>query len=1276
MEMKVPQPVVEADRLSAASAALVVTPHPLTLQGQQVLGHQAAALVPGESLAAFVGRHGVEPGQQWVVTIGGVEVLEAHWGRVRPKHGHLVECRRVPQKDVLRIVAFVALSYFTFGAGGLGSAGGFLGMGTGLGAQIAAGVVFLAGSMVINKLLGPKQLSAAENTTSPTYSLQSGGRNQARLFQPLPLVLGEPYAVPDVGAQPFTFFRDGEQYLWQIFNLGLNCADAFNLRVGQTDLAAYTGVTVLRSGLASGNTALPALGSSVDTVAGAELTAPAGFGPFVQRTSSAGTVRLALDIVASLFSVDGRGAYGSRALDLTVEYRLVGSSTWLPMTPYVAGSPAVTYPVSGETSGGGSYSYTVVVTPEVPAIPAGVLPLVHASSKPLRRTLEIDVPEGQYEVRLQKRHADFTGTSGSNQVQWVSLKSYQKDTASYEGQARLAVQIQASGQLNGSLDELNAQLRAKPMPYWNGSAWVTATDRASGLCNPGAIFLLLVRGIYDGTGRLLFGMGFSDDRIDMEGLKLFMVRCATKGFQFDLYQQDTTSIGELLDAVAYAGMGEVSWPDGKLGVTFFAEDDPITGVINMGTIKARSFSVGYDTRTTADEVEGQFFDRARGNSWRSLRVMAPGVTTPRSTGRLQLVGIGNEVHAATMTRFLMGQNVYQRKSVELEMDLEYMTHRKGSVVALSHDMTAWGYSGRLMACQDVAGTVRLTLDDEVPATNPTGGASARYIGLRLAGESQMRVFPIKAFGGRARVVELDAAWPGGVALPGATAADPAQDTLWVYDFKATPGNRMRVAAVKPMASSAGARLTLVPEPVEFWPYVLSGDYTPPPNNSLLRSAPAVDGPVRVVEELLRQGNTFFTELTLSFATVGNFKRAELWGATGDGEASPPQRLLVAGQSHNLSWRGGLDERWHLELRVWGDTRAGEPYRLFYDVQGLSVPPPMFDFFVVLAQPDGTRQFNFGYTTTPKPADWLGAEIRYLVGTHTTPAWDSMLQLQDDRTHYTASPIEVNQLLSGPHTFACRSVDTTGNQGEIRYVQITLPPRRLGNTVAEFDEAKEFWPGTLNGCTLNTANNTIEANSTTTWDSLTSWDAWTRWTLDPVSPISYLSAVRDLKAVLTGLIDVSVAALGSTALELRSSATSADPVANPGEWTAWGPADLKFAGRWVQIRATVTATGPEPVPVLSALTFVVSAPLINEYINDLSVSTLSGAHRIAVGDVRVPIENSFGTLLEIYVVNQDTSAGSWSWVLVDKDLVVGPRVQFRLNGVLADPSSVDFIVRGF
>lgn len=1262
--------VADAIAKNYGPPALIVTPHPVTLQGQRKLSAVAAEFTPGETLGALLARQGIFPGDQWAVEIGGVVVLEKHWHLVRPKHGHLIDVRRVMHKDVLRIVAIAALSYFTFGTGGL-AGGGFLGL-TGTAGAFAAGAAYLAGSLVINKLLAPKTPGQRQQEAgSPTYSL-SGGRNRARPFEPLALVLGEPYSVPDIGAQPYTFFANGEQYLWQIFNLGINCADASSLRIGQTALSSYQGVTVLRNGLASGNTTFPALGTSVDSIAGAVIEAPTAPGTWVERTSSAGTVRLAVDLVASLFAVGADGTYVIQECDVGIEYRAVGSGTWLPFVPGVAGVAAVTETTYGYWGGTEQTYYTRVITPAVAAIPSGVERLRNASQKPLRVTLELAVASGQYEVRVRKVSVDYTGTSGSNAVEWVSLKSYQQDNANYDGQARLAVQIQASGQLNGALDELNTVLRANPMPYWNGSAWVTASDRSTGLCNPGAIFLLLARGIYDTSGRRLAGLGYSDDQIDIEGLKLFMVHCASNGFEFDLNVQEVMSIDDLLEAVAYAGMGEKSWPDGKIGVTFYSADDPIEGVINMANIKARSFEVAYETGTTAEEIEFQYFDRNRGYKWTSLRVLVPGVTNPRSTARVPLTGITGEAHAATMARFSMAQNIYQRKTVTCEMDLEYLTVRKGSVISLSHDMTQWGYSGRLLACQDTAGTITLTLDDIAPETNPLGGGSP-YIGLRLPGETQMRVFAVASVSPNERTVTLTGSWPVDVDLPGADAGNPARDTLWVYDFKAVPGQKLRVVSIEP--SAGGARLSMVPETDEFWNYVETGAYTPPPNNSLLRHAPEVTF-VNVSETLARQGNTFYTELSVNFEVSGAFSRAELWGAVGDGQQSPTQAKIAESRSQTMSWRGGLDERWHLEIRVYGDIQAGEPYRLYYDVQGLREPPPPFDVFSVLAQPDGTRQFNFAYTSTPAPVDWLGAEIRYMFGSHVTPDWDDMIPLQVERSYYTASPVEVNQLLSGVHTFACRSLDTTGNTSTLKYFQLDLPPRRLGSTVAEFSDLAEAWTGTLTDCEINTSTGGIEAISYTTWDDLTDWDAWTRWNMDPADPIVYTSPVRDLSAVLTSLVDVVAIVQGDSTIELRSSETSNDPDADPGEWTAWGPADVKVVARYIQVRVTVDANGGDPIPMIDSLSYVVSAPLMNDYINDVDISTLTGSYRIGTGDVRIPMSNTYGTLLELQIVIQDASAGAWTWNLIDKTLTFGPRVQFKLNGTLADPDLVDFIVKGF
>lgn len=1246
-------------------AAMVVTPNPLTLQGQRVLDAVAAQFVPGETLAAMLERQGVLPGQQWVVDIEGVEVPESRWHLVRPKHGYTIQVRRVMHKDVLRIVAIAALSYFTFGAGGLGAAGGggtFLGL-SGTAGYLAAGAAYLAGAMVINKLLSPKQVGQKEQSAgSPTYSL-GGGRNRARAYEPMAMVLGEPYAVPDIAAQPYTYFANGEQHLWQMFHLGLNCADASNLRIGQTNLSLYQGVTVLRNGLASGNSDFPALGTSVDTVAGAALPSLVA----VTRVSSAGTVRLSLDFVCSLFKTNRDGAFITNAVDLMATYRPVGGGAWLPFTAGIEAVPAVTETVTeavGDDSGA-SVTYEKVIVPAVVGQTPGTIRFTNASQRPVRVTVELAVDPGQYEVRVFKASGDAEGTTESNSVEWTQLRSYQQDTASYEGQARLAVQIQASGQLNGALDELNAQLRAAPMDYWNGTSWVTATNRATGLCNPGAIFLLLCRGIFDGDGRRLAGLGYEDSQIDIEGIKRFMVHCAAKGYDFDLFLQESTSIDELLDAVAYAGLGEKAWPDGKIGVSYFTREDPIEGVINMANIKARSFEVSYDTMPTAEELEVVYFDRGRGNERKPLRVKAPTVDVPRSTASQNLVGITSEAHAATLARFSMAQNIYQRKTVTCEMDLEYMTYRRGAVVSLSHDMTQWGYSGRLLACEDNAGEITLTLDDAAQGTIPPGGAG-RYIGLRLPGETQMRVFPVKTFSGESRTVVLDAAWPGGVPLPGADVANPARDTVWIYDFKAVPGQLLRVVAVEP--SINGARMSLVPESDEFWDFVETGEYQPPPNNSLLRGAPEVVGLI-VSEQLARQGNTYYTELSVNFEATGPFQRAELWGAVGEGEASPPQRLLASGDSQTLSWQGGLDERWHLELRLYSDTRAGVPFRLYFDVQGLRKPPPNIEAISVSGD-------TISWTPVDVP-DLAGYLLRFQYGNN--PWWESAAPLYEGVV--TDMPYRAVRRPEGLVTILAKAIDTTGNESvDPVWVSYVFPDVPVSNVLLDFPQSPTF-PGTISGGTV--VSGELLADDTDFF-----WEPTTSPLYIPASDDFYLASQY---AELIYEFTFTPADVGTLVLQYEIDGDGflieyqtggvedfygtpdTDPMwvpsdelvyGTPSAWAVW-PGSIEVDGT-IEVRFRITVQGGQVQGAIRSLAAVVDVPDITESLEDVAIS--------AAG-TRLPITKSYHAIKTVQLTVQAGGTGR-NALIVDKNPTLGPLVQiFNAAGTAVD-DVLDADIQGY
>lgn len=343
-------------------------------------------------------------------------------------------------------------------------------------------------------------------------------------------------------------------------------------------------------------------------------------------------------------------------------------------------------------------------------------------------------------------------------------------------------------------------------------------------------------------------------------------------------------------------------------------------------------------------------------------------------------------------------------------------------------------------------------------------------------------------------------------------------------------------------------------------------------------------------------------------------------------------------------------------------------QVLHTVVGKTQPPDPFDIFTVMVQPDGTRQFNFGYNPGNSPADWLGAEIRYVNGTVGSPVWATMTPLQDVATYYTSSPVEINAPLAGPYTFACKSLDTTGNESTYLVRSLTLPDRRLGNVFDEFYEGAEGWLGTLGGCHVQDGG--LEANDATTWATLpATWAAWARWNTTPNSPISYVTPVRDFGTVVAGQVNSTVDADGTVVQEL---ATSADGTT----WSAWGSAASAFSTRYIKLRLTVTATGPAPVPVVRQFDYQINAPIKSEYLNDIVLSSLTGSYRIGVGDVRIPLAGTYAVIKRTSVVIQDSSAGTWTSTRIDQTLTYGPRWQFRLNGALADPAFVDFFIEGY
>lgn len=831
-------------------SGLVISPHPLTLEGRQVL--RGAELRPGETLAEFLGRHGVDLGAgDWVVTIGGAQVPRLMWTRTRPRHGQLIECRRVAGRQVVMLVAIVFVAWITMGAGlayfGVAGAAGGAGLATGVagalglaagsfGALLVNAGAMMLGSMLVQKLLAPprpRMPSFEAQTVSQTYSV-SGGRNASRPYEPLGLIFGQLRVVPDYATLPYTTFRAEEQYQYIRLHAGINCGSVEALQIGSTPIETYTDVVVSRSGF-PGSTEKLTDWANVDMVAGATLDAPAAPGPWVVRTSSMGTVQMAIDIGASLYSMRDDGGFNRADVTIEVEYRLLPGGAWLPYF--------------------GSHS-TITIS--------------SYATKPRRLTFPLfDLAPGQYEVRCRKLTPNVATTREANAVDWGSLKSFQLDNSDYSKHPQVGISIKAGGQISGALDSVNWLATAAATPVWKGSGWVTEVTS-----NPGAQILQFARGIFDDDGRLMAGLGLPDSQIDIEGLKVFMLHCADKGYRFDHWFDSMISCGDVLDAIAAAGLGTIGHPNGKLSVLFVDEDQPLEAVVNMANIKKGSFRVDYATRALAEEIEVSWLDRNASFTQRSLRVTAPGISgVPRDTARLAPVGVTTEAGAVLQARFSMAQNLYQRKSITWDMDLEFLTFRRFSRIALSHDLTQWGQGGRLKGVSEAGGVVTLELDEPV---KPRTGATSWHVGVRVPGQTAYQVLEVAPVAAETATLTLVDAWPAGLDLPGSTPDNPAHDTLWIFDFKASPGQHLLVTGIEPFNNLSGARITAVPVGDEFWDYVNTGIYvaSPAPAATVALAASGV----MVTRDRLSLSYDARAQLTVTFEAVGAFDHAQVWAA--------------------------------------------------------------------------------------------------------------------------------------------------------------------------------------------------------------------------------------------------------------------------------------------------------------------------------------------------------------------------------------------------------------
>lgn len=624
----------------------------------------------------------------------GEAVLRDEYATIKIENGDAVAFITLPEggggSNPLAIVLMIALVVAAPYAATLMVSGSVGGSATAF--AIAKAGIILAGSMLINALVPPPKPPAAQSynvpSPSPTYSLGAQG-NSARLQEPIPVQYGRHIAWPDFAAQPYVEFSGNEQYLYQLFCIGQGYYQVESVRFEDTPVGNFEEVEYEIVEPGENVTLFPTNVETAGEISGQELLLNVPV-EAVANTSGSNANAIGIDIVLSkgLFYANDSGGLSSRSVSWRVSVLQVGANgTALP-----------------------GAVWTVIANESITA----------ATSTPIRRSYKYrraqhPVITGRLMVRLERTNAKDESSRVGNDLNWASLRAYMPDAQNYGNVTLMAMRVKASNNISEQSSRKVNVVATRKLPTWNpttGWSQPTATRSIAWALAD------MIRSNYGGDQ--------PDSAIDLNTLYSLNATWNARGDYFDARFDQRGTIWEALNIVARAGR---AIPVMQAGIISFVRDQQQsinTAMFTTRNIVNGTFSVNYlmPAPDSADAVEVEYVDSA---TWKVNTVICqiPGGTTLRPA-KVRLFGCTTRAHAYREGLYMAAANARRRRLISFDTELDAHVPMIGDVVAVSHDMPAWGTAGELTGFSYSGGIT--TLDLSEPVTFQDGVNN--YIALR------------------------------------------------------------------------------------------------------------------------------------------------------------------------------------------------------------------------------------------------------------------------------------------------------------------------------------------------------------------------------------------------------------------------------------------------------------------------------------------------------------------------------------------------------------------
>jgi len=937
----------------------------------------------GQTVRQILIANGVDQHQPIVIVVNDRLLTVREWDTVCPDPGSIINVKAEVAggggggNKVLNTVLMVAVliaAVVIAGPSGLAL--------TGTAYSLTVAGIMIAGSLIVNALVPILPPSAAtidtasgsNATSSPTYNL-SGGSNSIRPYQSMPIVMGTHRFFPDLGALPYTEYRDNDQYLYQIFHFGLSDLTLTDFKIGTNDLTNYSEYTWYDQ---SSDGRISAFPGNVDSLAGATLTNAAGW---IQRTSSSSAYRLGIDVTGVFYYANDRGGLDYTSVDFEVQYKLTSSGTWSSSLNYSIGNNSQT---------------------------------------PVRKTIYIDVPTGTYDVRIRRITGDTTDSRLQNKTGFDTLRTYQLDTSTYYGQHRRGLVIRASEQLNGAIQQLSCLAQAKAN-YWNGTAWTYGYTS-----NPAHWFMDFAKGRYDANNRLTYGIGFSDSQMDLVALHAWATFCATENITFNAVFDSTQTAADVLTTLCRCGLASPSWASGKLGVVWDGRNQTPVAAFGMGNIIKGSFSVAYATESLADEIVVRFVNPNKDWNQDEVRVAIPGVTEATNPTTVDLMGCTSQSMAGKFANYIAAQQYYRKRRISWDTDFEGFVCQRGDVVLLSHDLTQWAYSGRIVS---ISGNT-VTLDRSVPRSGST-----EYFMIRQP-NGDMTTYQVLP-GTESNTIIL-------TTTPELQEDYLDLDHIWSFSPLATPGKKVKIISIQPTSESR-LTITATDEYTEFYDAWDSAFSAPVSSTLLLNSSPVINN-IRIGEYVYLGGGGSVVSLVTVGIEAKNFERANVrWRINGN------EWVKLTVYSTTFSFTATATGTVEVEVTPIFGVKVGQPYTATSTLFGVNTNQSPNDVGNVItvynAAGGGQLVLNWAAITDFRTVEYevrLGStwETAKVIGR--TPL--TQIACQGDGTYWVAAVV----VTAGVSIYSANPTDV-----------IVVGAILQNNVIATYDESIA-WTGAVSG----------------------------------------------------------------------------------------------------------------------------------------------------------------------------------------------------------------------